>query len=262
MGKIYMKIGAVVSYCENDHKFLEPCVKSLKKVCSNIVISYCERYLDGSEQNLDRLNQFLKDNPEVIAASFAHENAFSADPRSGHNFARIVGYEILRGITNKIMFVDTDEILDAESFKIWANQSNDIDILDHMNFKCFWYYRDTCWRALQTENCISLHNSKSLMVEDLNSAAERWFWYAKPNTKIGCCLLNGSPIAHHYSWVRTKDEMIKKVNGWGHQSDRDWNGLVNLCFSSEFTGKPRKELGWRTDIVHNYDYVHVEPYIP
>jgi hypothetical protein len=134
MGKIYMKIGAVVSYCENDHKFLEPCVKSLKKVCSNIVISYCERYLDGSEQNLDRLNQFLKDNPEVIAASFPHENAFSADPRSGHNFARIVGYEILRGITNKIMFVDTDEILDAESFKIWANQSNDIDILDHMTF--------------------------------------------------------------------------------------------------------------------------------
>jgi hypothetical protein len=56
--------------------------------------------------------------------------------------------------------------------------------------------------------------------------------------------------------------MMKKVSGWGHQSDRDWNGLVNLCFSSEFTGKPRKELGWRTDIVHNYDYVHVEPYIP
>ena len=255
-----MKIGAVVSYCENEHKFLEPCIKSLQTVCDHIVVSYCEKYLNGEDQDLSKLKQFLDLNPDICEASFEHEQAFSADPRSGHNFARIVGYELLKNRVNKIMFVDTDEILDTENFKVWRQQSTDFDVLDHMNLKCYWYYRSPEWRALQTENCISIHDIKSLRVEDLNSSSERWFWYNRPNTKIGCHLANGDPIAHHYSWVRSKEEMLKKINSWGHNTDKDWKTLVEKCFSTEFTGQPRKELGWRTDIVHNYTYKKIVPF--
>ena len=56
---------------------------------------------------------------------------------------------------------------------------------------------------------------------------------------------------HHYSWVRTQQEMLAKVGGWGHKHDKDWATLINEEFSREFNG---------TDFVHGYTYVNVENY--
>lgn len=64
--------------------------------------------------------------------------------------------------------------------------------------------------------------------------------------------LDKKPLAHHYSWVRTKGEMLKKVETFGHKSDRDWVALVEKEFSHEFSGK---------DFVSGYEYETVEPYI-
>jgi hypothetical protein len=55
---------------------------------------------------------------------------------------------------------------------------------------------------------------------------------------------------HHYSWVRTRDEMMKKVQSWGHKNDRDWVALVNEEFSAPFKG---------SDFVHGYKYKTVSP---
>jgi hypothetical protein len=50
---------------------------------------------------------------------------------------------------------------------------------------------------------------------------------------------------HHYSWVRTKEEMLRKVKAWGHTNDKDWNTLIEEEFSREFNGK---------DFVHGYNF--------
>ena len=34
--------------------------------------------------------------------------------------------------------------------------------------------------------------------------------------------INRLPLIHHYSWVRTKQEAIRKVNTWGHFADKNW----------------------------------------
>ena len=49
--------------------------------------------------------------------------------------------------------------------------------------------------------------------------------------------INGKPMIHHYSWVRTKDEMLKKVLTWGHNKDRDWVKLIEEEFTRPFNGK-------------------------
>ena len=55
---------------------------------------------------------------------------------------------------------------------------------------------------------------------------------------------------HHYSWVRTEEEMLRKVQSWGHRGDREWVSLVKKEFSAPFQG---------TDFVHGYQFQTVEP---
>ena len=64
--------------------------------------------------------------------------------------------------------------------------------------------------------------------------------------------LDDKPMIHHYSWVRTYKEMLKKVKHWGHTKDKDWTSLVHEEFKKDFDG---------TDFVHNYKYDKVEGYI-
>jgi len=57
-------------------------------------------------------------------------------------------------------------------------------------------------------------------------------------------------MIHHYSWVRTKEEMLKKVSNWGHARDKgDWKELVEMEYSRPFNGQ---------DFLHNYQYIIVD----
>ena len=62
-------------------------------------------------------------------------------------------------------------------------------------------------------------------------------------------LYDNEPLIHHYSWVRTKEEMLKKVLNWGHKNDKNWSDLIEEEFSRPFNG---------TDFVHGYNYNIVE----
>jgi len=64
--------------------------------------------------------------------------------------------------------------------------------------------------------------------------------------------VDGSPLIHHYSWVRDREEMLKKVRSWGHNKDKNWEELVEKEFQGGFSG---------TDFVHGYKYKIVAPYI-
>ena len=66
---------------------------------------------------------------------------------------------------------------------------------------------------------------------------------------------DGNPMFHHYSWVRTREEMLKKVKSWAHHKDRDWTSLVEKEFERKFNSQTD------TCFVHNYKYVEVEPHI-
>lgn len=59
--------------------------------------------------------------------------------------------------------------------------------------------------------------------------------------------LDGQPLFHHYSWVKTKQEAKRKVETWGHKNDRVWD----LEIEREFSVKGLKE-----EMYHlNYEFV-------
>ena len=59
-------------------------------------------------------------------------------------------------------------------------------------------------------------------------------------------------MVHHYSWVRSKKEMLKKVLSWGHKTDRNWKALVEKEFEKEKVNK---------DFIHGYEYEDVKSFI-
>jgi hypothetical protein len=79
---------------------------------------------------------------------------------------------------------------------------------------------------------------------------ERWsFRQALGSKYLSDVTFEGQILMHHFSWVRSKDEMLQKVDSWGHKFDKDWISLIHEEFSRPFNG---------TDFVHNYAYNIVE----
>jgi hypothetical protein len=63
--------------------------------------------------------------------------------------------------------------------------------------------------------------------------------------------LDGTPMIHHYSWVRTKEQLMRKVFSWSHRTERDWESLVE----EEFSQPPSN-----VDFVHGYELASVTPF--
>ena len=87
---------------------------------------------------------------------------------------------------------------------------------------------------------------------NINVRDERQQFHVGPNFIHGGynhILVDGKPMIHHFSWVRTKEEMLKKVHNWGHKNDTNWIDLVEEEFSRPFSG---------TDFIHKYQYNIVE----
>jgi hypothetical protein len=258
-------IGTVINYCENDHKFLKACVENVRKFSSNIVVAFCEKMFNGQTQDLSKIQQFQLENPDITFISFPFIPEYTTAPRDGHNKCRILGYNHLVGKVDKILFLDVDEIVDGDMFKEWVSKSSDVQQYDHMNFGCYWYYREPYWRATVNEFCGSFHDMKAITQQSLETGAERWFWFNTqhiyPRSKKYVTGLNDQIMFHHYSWVRTKEEMIKKVTSWGHKNDRNWLKDIEICFAVGFNGTPREQLGGKTETVHDYRYIKVEPFV-
>jgi hypothetical protein len=57
--------------------------------------------------------------------------------------------------------------------------------------------------------------------------------------------LDGLPLFHHFSWVRSYENMLHKVSTWGHKCDKDdWPQKVKEMFDSHVP----------LDFVHGYKY--------
>jgi hypothetical protein len=67
--------------------------------------------------------------------------------------------------------------------------------------------------------------------------------------KLNMARFDNQIIMHHFSWVRTKEQMLKKVESWAHKGDKHWVSLIEEEFKYSFRGR---------DFVHNYKFIEVE----
>ena len=260
-------ISVAVQYSTSDFRFLKANLTQVSKFSDEIIVTICDHFYTGEpedskllEQSIDIINTFEKCKLEIIKWDGVKQS-----PAYYHNLSRKTALDLT---TNDwILFLDADEIVD-DNFKDWFT----VNAYKHncYNFTCYWYFREPIYQALTTESAGVLIRREDCQDWDLNSKLElKQFYQAlweqdrlshgdeESNPVVG---LDGRVMVHHYSWVRSKEEMLKKVRNWGHRNDtpganlhigesKSWIQLVEEEFSREFN---------KTDFIHGYSYVEVK----
>ena len=239
-------ITAILQYSTIDYRFLKCNLNQLSKFCNEIIVPICTHFFNGEPENPEKLQasiNIINSYPNAKVIMFPWDDP-NQTHRYYHNLSRKLGTE---AATNEwVLFVDTDEIL-SDEFGPWFETIKDSD--NSYWFTCYWYFRNATNQATKLESA-GLLTKKQYCNWDINPEKERQQLFdVLPNFHNGdftpIVSLSGIPMMHHFSWVRTKEEMLTKVKNWGHSYERNWTSLIEEEFSRPFNG---------TDFVHGYSY--------
>ena len=233
-------ISTVISFSTLELRFFDSLIWEVEKFCDDIIVVAYDHFFDGSSENLEAMEGLKVKYPNT--RWLIHEWNASHDSKYWHNNARWTGAEQAKN--SRVLFLDADEIPDGGLMKRWLDHEPLDEYPTHM-FTCYWYFREPKYQAKSTEGCGLLVDMTKVKKEMFFTLNERWFYLIYPVRNKPFCTLNGNVMFNHYSWVRSKEEMLTKVKSWAHRNDMPWTSLVEREFSHEFNGK---------DFVHGYDY--------
>ncbi len=254
---IQHRIATVVNFCSNESRFITSCLEEAGRFSRQIIVPVCDHFFDGTPENRALLEQIYAAFPQCLFIEYPfvpHKIPKRIWKKIGpahfwHSFSRLVGYSVLEEDVEAVLFLDADEVPDGRRFAEWLDSS---DYQQHQVLKLanYWYFREPENQSLQWEDSAVLVKKRAVDPSLLLSKEERdELYHSLPGPKrrhvIG---VDGLPLVHHYSWVRTEEEMLKKVRSWGHKADRNWVELVQKEFQAPFQG---------TDFVHGYKYQKV-----
>jgi hypothetical protein len=249
-------IAAIINFCSNDYPFLRSCIEKVKQSVEEITIVVCDHFFDGTQENIEHLQSTYVEFPDCHFIQFPYEstNLYAHHgSHMWHNLARLLGTYFTSKEIDYLLFLDTDEIVETSRFVSWL-KIFPWDRFQALRLGCYWYFREPVYQAMSWEDTPLLVEKNALTGDLLMHPCERegLFYEIKGEKKRNVLGLDGLPMIHHYSWVRTKEQMLKKVNTWGQNWRRDWTALVEAEFSHPFLGK---------DFVHGYTFKRVAPYI-
>jgi len=237
-------IDIVINYCSIDFRFIETNIRECLKFSNNIIIPVCDHLFNGEPENDDILQQTYQLqtlSPSIKFLQYTWNENETA--KYHHNLSRWIGYE--KSTTPYILFLDADEIMDGDLTRQYFD-SKSYDGMDVIAFKCYWYFREPTYRAKRTEMAATLRSERSCIHDLIFHPQERWAYRGYSGLRVREEeTYDNKILCHHYSWVRTEKEMLKKVATWAHSTDKNWTSLVKEEFGREFNG---------TDFVHGYQY--------
>lgn len=162
--------------------------------------------------------------------------------------SRLIATNHLNDDIDWVLFLDSDEVVDTELFMDFL-KTNELNLMSY-KFSGYYYFREPIYQAIQWEDASVLCKRELVKPDVFNPIHERGQYSEILNVpKMYNVVHKGVPMIHHYSWVRSKEQMLKKVQTWWHKDDTNWTELVEKEFSHPFTG---------TDFVHGYQYKVVE----
>ena len=237
-----MKLATIINYCTSDYRFIKICIDSVLPFSNQIIVPIADHTFDGQPENNELVNKSMKENPN--ASFYYYEWTEGNSPRYWHNISRMVGVNQLNEDIDWVLFLDSDEIVETELFSKFIK--NEL-IMDSYKIANYWYFREPIYRAKVIEDSAVLVKKELVNIDPYNQYIEREQLCFNNNQRN--TLQDGLPMIHHYSWVRTKEQMLKKVNSWGHKTDTDWNSLIEEEFSRPFNGNC---------FVNNYEFETVK----
>ena len=259
-----VKIASILSFCSNDYRFFDRCLEGLRPFSSQIIVTVCDHFFDGTPENYALIEALYAKYPDVTFIEFAYRSETSYCYSSllscehllwrhlWHNTGRWIAYFFLDPSIEYLYFSDGDEITEGDRFASWLS-SREFESYKAIRFACYWYFREARYRAL-------VEDDMTLLVKR-SEIDPFWFW--SEHERMGLYLdmpapkrihmkdHEGRPFVHHYSWVRARKEMEKKFASWGHFWERDWPILIQEEYGRPFNG---------TDFIRKYRYEEVTPF--
>lgn len=259
-------IATVIISCSDELHFLDKLLLEVQKFSQYTSVSIGTKRWNGDEENMDKIYDFLvkhEDTPNVRfllydpiieASSCPYAQLVQKKDMLPEAYARFIGLESIPFNVNcdYVLFLDSDEIIEGDKFKSWLDTLA-YKSLEVMKLSCFWYWREPTIRARDyEEDSIVLvkreHCKPELIFHD---KARTWFYDSVQGAKQrNIKSPSGDIMIHHYSWCRTKQQMLNKVRAWGHKGDCNYfEDLVEIEFSRPFNG---------TDFLKGLKYLRCE----
>ena len=240
----------MINFCSNDARFISYVIESAAPFSDEVIVPVCDHFYDGEPENRVVLDEIYARHPNVRFVEFAYDTRYAfLGARYWTNMARQVGIAALRDDCEWGVFLDSDEVVDTDTFSQWLD-SGVRDRCVSMRPVNYWYFREDRYQATTFEASALVVRRDQITHQGIFSTGERHglHEFAKGKKDEWALSADGRPMIHHYSWVRSQEEMLKKVRSWGHNLDKDWEALVRDEFSRPFDGK---------DFVHGYSYREV-----
>lgn len=258
------RVGTIVNYCSNDFRFLDFCIEETREFSSQIIIVFADHFFDGTEENRELLEASCQRHPDCLFVEFAYQEhepygiycpVSSKDKewvRYWHGTNRYIGFHLLDETIETVLFADVDEIHDGKRMLEW------LDGFDYRSYNAhrlagYFYFREAKFCAKTWMPVSLLVRKDAIDPEILFDLFERQGIFdrlagQKMQMTVG---LDGKPLTHHYSWVKTKEEMLVKTRSWGHRDDENWQELIEKEFSRTFSG---------VDNFYHLTYDEVDPW--
>jgi hypothetical protein len=239
-------IEAVILYSTNDYRFFKVCIDNLLKCGIKCHIITYSHMWSGELEDENILNEsinYFKNNQNVIFYKINWQSGKSNWYWEG--VGRYLGTQAVSENSEYILYIDIDEIVDSELFNNFINLYN-YKNYDSLKLSTYWYFRKPIYQSEVTEDSVVLCKTSIAKNISFKEAGREIYVLGKSIRNVSL----DNPFIHHFSWVRTKEEMLRKVANWGHTTDREnWVDLINNEFAKDFTGR---------DFVHGYSYKIVE----
>lgn len=257
----FPKIAVLISTCSNEKQFFDKLIDQCREYASKIIVSIGSSLHNGSQETEEsEYIEYLTRNEkykDVLFVGYEVTKTIEYNPLKYRpqafwaNIARMAGAMNIPEDIEWIMFIDGDEIPEGQNFKLWLEETK-LDENCSYKFANYWYFRDVIYQAEQWEDSILMVPRKPFLNKETNMVLmqddERDAIAAYFNCQRNILSKEGKPMFHHFSWARTKKQIIKKMQTWSHKDDKNWVEIVEELWNKPFDG---------TDCVHGYSYREV-----
>jgi tetratricopeptide (TPR) repeat protein len=251
------KISVVINYCSLEREFLSSCINECLKFSDDIVVSYGSHFYDGTIEDHEHIKDEILNNHNIKFIKYVVDASIDLFKQKGvetrphaywHNLARWTGVNAIKS-NEWILFLDVDEIPDGERLKTWSEQ---VTLEKDVNYSLanYWYFKSPNYQATEWEETTKIIYSKNITEDSVFGDFERDHLQntAGKKTEHFVLGLNGLPLIHHFSWVRKKEVLLRKIKSWGHKDQiADPINYVESIFKN-------KNIN---DSVHKYKYKYV-----
>lgn len=240
-------ISVIIPYCSLEQDLLDDVLQSVDGVCDEIILVYMTHFWDGTPDT-ETPNVISEYKKKYQIKDICLE--WTADKSSSSWECKMRKHAFLNSTKDWILFIDSDEVLrNKNAFTQWFQTIRDKSVASY-KLANYWYFLSKKRRAKPLEDSIVLIKRNEITLRHFDQFKANRDAFVNKDTPRYTKDLNAEPMFDHYSWVRSKDILLKKVKAWGHHGDKDWIPLIEKAFS--------EDILTTTDFVHNYAYDIIE----